>query len=260
MDQKQYTLGRGKVYFSRFKPGTRLPAGFLYIGNTPELNLTIESETLDHFDSDEGVREKDDSADLQTNRTGTMICDNIAPENVALFFLGEASKLAVTGATGLTETETVSPDYFYQLGVTESSPTGVRGVDPASVVIEDAGGAGSTYVLDTDYTVNKDTGMVHILPTGAIAADTEVDITYDIVASTRAVVLSGSKPVEGMLMYIANNPKGKDLDYRMAYMKVTPNGDFALKGDEWQQLPFNLEILKPTNGAAITVDGRPVYS
>ena len=46
MDNKNYTLGRGKVYFSRFKAGTQIPAGFFYIGNTPEFNLTIESEVL----------------------------------------------------------------------------------------------------------------------------------------------------------------------------------------------------------------------
>jgi hypothetical protein len=31
------TLGRGKVNFSLFKPGTQTPAGFRYIGNTPSL-------------------------------------------------------------------------------------------------------------------------------------------------------------------------------------------------------------------------------
>lgn len=55
-----YTLGRGKVYFARFTSG-QVPGPFRYIGNTPEFNLTIELETLDHFSSDEGIREKDDS-------------------------------------------------------------------------------------------------------------------------------------------------------------------------------------------------------
>ena len=35
MATKNYTLGRGKVHFSRFKTGTQVPAGFFYIGNTP---------------------------------------------------------------------------------------------------------------------------------------------------------------------------------------------------------------------------------
>ena len=58
---QNYTLGRGKVYFSRFIAAIQTPEGFEYIGNTPELSFTIESENLDHFSSDAGVREKDAS-------------------------------------------------------------------------------------------------------------------------------------------------------------------------------------------------------
>ena len=103
MADNNYTLGRGKVYFSRFKTGTQTPEGFRYIGNTPEFNLNIEQDTLDHYNSDEGIREKDDSVPLEVNRTGSLITDNIDPENVALFFFGSAS--ALTQATVASDTE-----------------------------------------------------------------------------------------------------------------------------------------------------------
>lgn len=254
--EQNYTLGRGKLHFARFKPGTRIPEGFRYIGNSPEFNMTIENETLDHFSSDGGIREKDDSVPLETTRTASLTTDNINPENVALFFFGTSSILTVAAATGLTETfEGVKAGLSYQLGITPTTPAGVRGIDPATFKAEVGGVA---LVLNTDYTLDPDTGRLVLVETSTkFTGDVDVDAEYDLVASKRERVISGSQPVEGALFYEANNPKGKNFDYMMPYVRVTPNGDYALKGDEWQTIPLNIEILKPTQGEAIYLDGRP---
>ena len=44
----------------------------------------------------------------------------------------------------------------------------------------------------------------------------------------------------------------------MPSVKLSPNGDYALKSDEWQQIPFNVEILKPEGMEAVYADDRPV--
>ena len=260
MATKNYTLGRGKVHFSRFKTGTQVPAGFFYIGNTPEFNLTIESETLDHFSSDEGIREKDDSVPLEVTRTGSLITDNIDPKNVALFFFGEES--TVTQATVASSTETleeIKAGHSYKLGVTTNNPTGYFGIDTVGFVVKVSGG--TTLVAGTDYEMNYDTGILTFLEGSTLAVDgADIDVTFAVKASTRSRVISGSEPVEGAMMYIAFNPKGKNFDYYLPYVKITPNGDYALKGDEWQQIPFTIEALKPTQGEAIYMDGRPVYA
>jgi len=261
MATKNYTLGRGKVHFSRFKTGTQVPAGFFYIGNTPEFNLTIESETLDHFSSDEGIREKDDSVPLEVTRTGSLITDNIDPKNVALFFFGEES--TVTQATVASSTETleeIKAGHSYKLGVTTNNPTGYFGIDTVGFDVEVSGG-GTALVAGTDYEMNYDTGILTFLEGSTLAVDgADIDVTFAVKASTRSRVISGLEPVEGAMMYIAFNPKGKNFDYYLPYVKITPNGDYALKGDEWQQIPFTIEALKPASGEAIYMDGRPVYS
>ena len=261
MDNKNYTLGRGKVYFSRFKAGTQIPAGFFYIGNTPEFNLTIESEVLDHFSSDEGIREKDDSIPLQVNRTGSMITDNIAPRNVALFFFGDEELVTTTAQNDLVETiEGVKLGHFYRLGATPANPTGFFGLDAADITVTNGGGAPVTYTAGTDYLINADFGTIQILETGTIAADSDVEVTFSVRASTRERVLSGSTSVEGAMMYEAKNPKGKQFNYYMPFVKVSPNGDYALKSDEWQQIPFTLDIQKPNEGNAIYMDGAAVFA
>lgn len=256
MPNPNYTLGRGRVLFARFNTGTQVPGPFRYIGNTPEFNLTIESETLDHFSSDEGIREKDDSVPLQVTRTGTLICDDIQAENVALFFFGETDLLTTTAATGLTENFTgVLKGMFYQIGLTPTNPVGVRGV--TNVVVK-SNPSGTTFVAGTDYKVDLARGMIEILEGGSIAANANITVTYNVSATTQERILSGSEPVEGAMRYLENNPRGLNRDVFMPYVKITPNGDLTFKGDEWRQLPFAIEVLKPASAEAIYQNGQPV--
>ena len=103
--QKNYTFGRYRVYFDQFLPGTKTPTGQRYLGNTPELNMTSESENLDHFDADNGIRIKDDSMLLELNRAGSFVTDHISPENLALFFLGDASLVTQASAAAQSEAQ-----------------------------------------------------------------------------------------------------------------------------------------------------------
>jgi len=259
MPTQNYTLGRGKVSFARFKPGTQEPDGFFYIGNTPEVSLTIESETLDHFSSDEGIREKDDSVPLEVSRSGSLTTDNIDPKNVALFFFGTDSVITQASVAAAPEVLTdVRAGHGYKLGVTPSAPAGVFGIDATGLTVE----VGATAMTaPDDYTIDLDAGIITFTEGGGVADGDDVEVTYAIRASTRSRVISGSEPVEGAMIYRSFNPKGDNVVFYMPYVKITPNGDYALKGDEWQTIPLSLEILKPTGGQeAIYRDGVPVYA
>lgn len=254
-----YTLGRGKVHFARFLPGTTTPDGFFYIGNTPEFSLTIESETLDHYSSDEGIREKDDSVPLEVNRTGSLTTDNINPRNVSLFFFGSETALTQAVVASSTEVLTgIKAGHSYKLGSTAVNPTGYMGIDTVGFSV--AQGV-TPLVVDVDYTMDYENGIITFVEGSLIAVDAvDIDVTYAVAGSTRERVISGSEPVEGAMMYVTKNPKGTDAVFYMPYVKITPNGDYALKGDEWQQIPLALEILKPTTGEAIYRDGTPTLA
>jgi len=256
-EQMNYTLGRGELYFNKFKPGTQVGIGERYFGNTPEFSSSVESENLDHYNSDRGVREKDASVVLQTDRTATFSTDHISPENIALFYFGSVEVLTQTAGTDEEETfEEVQQGLFYQLGVSEANPTGVRGV--TNVVVTD--GAPSdpvTYVLGVDYLVNPELGRVEVLLGGGITGGSDIEVTYDTVANSREVVVSGSLAVEGSMRFIAVNPVGENIDYLWPWVKITPNGDFALKGDEWQVIPFSVEILRRQGYEAVYATKRP---
>ena len=263
-----YTLGRGEIYFARRDSLGRL-GGERYLGNTPEFNTNFESETLDHFSSDRGIREKDASVILQINRTGSLITDNISPENVALFFFGSESALTVAQAT-VTEEQVgitgvgVEKGMFYQLGATANNPSGARsvifpGTAGTAFKISKVGSPNVDLEPGVDYVLNAELGRVEILEASTRVVDGDILLaTYTVAASTRTRIISGSSPVEGALRFIAHNPTGKNIDYYMPSVKLAPNGDYALKSDEWQQIPFNVEILKPEGMEAVYADDRPM--
>mgnify|MGYP000950039941 CR=1 FL=1 len=264
---KNYTLGRGRVFFDRFAPNAVVNAltrgdGERYLGNTPEFSTTSESEDLEHFDSDAGIRTKDDSVQLTLDRSGTFTCDNIDPENIALYFLGVASSVVQVSATAVIEVFTAAKrGRFYQLGVTEANPAGVRNV---SNVVVKSGGAptwGTTVAAAGNYEVDEVRGRIYVESDSADIDEEDLQITYDVAASTRERVVSGSASVYGALRFVADNPKGPNRDYFLPYVKLAPDGDYALKGDEWQTMGFGFEVLKKaSNIEAMYIDGQPVLT
>lgn len=341
--ENNYVVGRGRLFFGQFRTGTRSSRGQRYLGNTPELSLSQSEDTLDHYSSEGGIRVKDASVTLQNDSSGSFQCDDISPENLALWFLGEVlarietgsamasgtitfstaapaegdsvtvggveitfsdtpgpntisplpstvgaaasalaaeinslstilgvtataaagvvtvratvpgtdgnaitlvesgTNIAVSGATlasgaNLSETITqVELGRYYQLGKTVGTPQGVRNIGSVSI----------SGVAETSYTVDAATGRI-LLHDDAddIVAGGSLTVSYGVMPQTETVVIAKGTSIEGELFYKADNPAGKNDDYYWPYVRLTPDGDFSVKGDEWQTVTFNFEILK----------------
>lgn len=257
-ETKQHTYGSGEVSFARFLTDTQTPGAFRYLGNTPEFNLTAEQETLDHMDADHGIKFRDDSITTSSNLEGSIVTDNINQENVALYFTGTTGIVTQASATG--EITNIAAIQFgtYILGQTAAKPTGVRHI--ASVVVTDGLVTPVTYVAGVDYVVDAISGTVTFIEGGTIEEGDPAKITYNVGASTRTQVISGNDTIEGALRFKSFNPKGPKTDYLMPYVRLTPDGDFALKGDDWLTIPFNLDVLRKGELAAVYADGVAVTS
>lgn len=259
-ESQNYVLGRGKLYFDRFETGTKTPTGVeRYFGNTTELNFSLSSDKLDHFSAEEGVKVKDDSVTLQTDSTGNFTCDNISSHNLALWFLGDAATLTVAGATLVaSEFASVELGSYLQLGTSTAAPSGAR--DISTVVCHiDPSGANTVVAALNNFEVDTVLGRVHILPDAvAITEGATLHFTHTQVAHTREQVISKSESVQGAMRFISANPKGSNKDYFIPYCEISSDGDFALKGDDWQALGFTIEILKRDDVTErLYIDGRP---
>lgn len=264
LNGKNYVLGKGQVFFDQFASGVAVDAntrgsGERYLGNTPEYVVSSSGNKVDHFDSDSAIKVKDSSVQLDSNRNGKMTCDNINAANLGLWFMGSSAILTQAGAVGQVETLTVNKGAFYQIGVSATSPAGVRKI---SNVVVKSGSPGFLTVVAAlnNYEVDLDRGRLYIESNAvAITDGMIIQVTYDLVASTREQILSGSNAIYGALRFVSNNPSGAQRDHYYPYVMLSPNGDHALKGDTWQQIQFNFEILqKASNIPHAIIDGFPV--
>ena len=249
-----YTLGKGEVHFGQFVSGTQVPRGERFFGDVRALSVTAEQENLDHFSSTRGIRTKDASVVLQLDYSGSFETENISAENLALFFLGESLTTTATSTPVVGEAlADVEKGLSYQLGTSSTLPAGVRKVSAVTV----KKGA-STLVAGTDYVLDATLARITILDTSVTVSNgDDLTVDYTIDASTRQRVVSKSSTIEGSLRYISYNPSGAQQDYFMPWVKITPNGDFSLIGEEWQVLGFSIEVLKKGNLEAVYIDGRP---
>lgn len=250
-------LGRGKVYFDRYAAGTTNKTGERYMGATPSFSVSAETTDLDHFSSEEGTQVKDESVTLRVDYTGALTVEDMSGPNTSLFFFGQDEVATVAAAVGEVDNFTAVQGFFYQLGMSDAKPEGVSHV--SNVVVTDVG-AVTTFVADTDYTVDADGGFITVVEGGGIATNTPIVVTYDVAAQTQERVISGTTAVQGAMRFRSFNAVGGQRNFYMPKVTLRPNGEFALKGDEWQNISFNVEILKAGNLANLFASGTAVVT
>lgn len=146
-----------------------------------------------------------------------------------------ASGATLAGGTDTTEDVALYRGRWHQLGVSADTPQGVRNV--GSVVFDG--------VDEESYLVEAETGRVYVNADADDVVDgTVYEASYGISAAVEDVVIAKGETIEGELLFLANNAAGENKDYFWPYTKLTPDGDFSLKGDDWQNMTFNVEILK----------------
>lgn len=240
-DNKQYVLGRGKLLFNAFLAGTKAGPGLRYLGNTPELSVTRSRTNLDHFDSDHGFKIKDDAVDLEDDISGAFTTDNISVDNIALWLGGEKETETQAAASAIVwPLPDVVRGNSYQIGATSTNPVGVNNIATVIlkkllVVIAPSG----------NYEVDPVSGMIDILEgaPGIVDGD-DLNVTYDTLVATRSIITDGDLSIYGELRFVADNPHGPNTDYIWPYVKLAPDGDLNLKGDDWQVQSFSYEVLQ----------------
>jgi hypothetical protein len=247
---KKYVIGKGRLYFGAFAAGTKTSTGQRYLGNSPELSSNQSQDTLDHIDADQGLNVKDEQITISNDLGGAFALDSIDIANVALWFGGDVDKETVAAATAVAEPDfRMAPGTWHHLGKTADNPQGTRSVDNIAVIVVTAGVPGTALdaaALAANFEFDLELGRMYMEPTSTLLtpADTTLRVTYDQDAITNEIVIGKGQEIRGELYFQAKNPKGENKDYFWPYVKITANGDYALKGDSWQQMSFNYEVLK----------------
>jgi hypothetical protein len=245
MRTPNYVVGRGKLYFDQFLPGTKTFSGNeRYLGNSPELSMSQDEETLDHYSSDSGIKVKDATVELQNDQSMSFSLDDISKGNLAMWFRGEAQDNAVSAVVdGTTTVDAVALGSYIQLGLTAGDPIGARNV--SGIVMTNVTQANAVVAEAGNFEVDAVTGRIYILEDAPdIDEGDELSIVYDAAVGTEEIVIAQNEIIEGRMIFISDNAAGENRDYIWPYVRVRPDGDLALKGDDWQAMTFNGEVLK----------------
>lgn len=241
MAEQNQTLGSGRLMFDRFADGSKTPTGeFRYLGNTPAFNLSHSGDTLDHYDADHGPKTKDISVDTRSDDAGSFGTDDVSRENMAMWFRGEVLDTSVASASAQTWTKAVKLGRSYQIGQTIGSPQGVGQITITTLKIDT-----DTINAPGNWEVDLDRGLLTILDTATDIEDGDtIVVTYAVAAHTARQVVSRNMSIYGHLKFVADNAYGANRDCDMPYVKLSPDGDYDLKGDDWQTMNFTIEVLK----------------
>lgn len=252
-DGKNYVIGKGRLYFDSFAPGTKVGTGERYLGNTPELSQSLSQDSLDHVDSDQGLNIKDETIVVKNDLKLSFKTDNINAPNIAMFFGGDMSKLAVVAAPGVINDDlTVKRGLNYQLGVDSTTPHGTRKITNVTMSKVTPGALPADpptltpiATLAGNVEIDLERARFYVeIDAPNIADDDVLRVTYDQEGYTNEIVIAKGQQIRGALRFLADNPHGKNRDYFWPYATITSNGDYALKGDSWQEMSFTAEVLK----------------
>lgn len=244
---KNLVVPRGSILFNPFVPGTLAGKGYMQLGNCPEFTLSRDVTPLEHRSSQQGYRDRDKRLIIGDDLSGSLMTDDVRADNMRLWFMSNATTISTSSATA---TEQVLTDVLkgrsYQLGISSGAPSGLRNVTVTSVT--STGGSPTTYALNTDYTFDVASGLLHLLPGGTITEESDIEVTYNVAASTHKQITADNKEVEGEIKFVSNNPFGEQSDIWIPRATITPNGDLSLLTDPdsptWQQIPLTITALK----------------
>lgn len=267
-----YNLGRGKVYIAALTSGDTGDEGWRDLGNATEFNVNVETETLEHLNSQSGLKVVDKEVVLSQKMNLALTIDQLNFQNLAMFMSGTSHEAAFTNPTvaGVTERTLISsaPDYsatggrWYDL----RNAAGVRCYDIATANLtlnSDTAGDDNTLVEGTDYDVDEKWGRVFIRP-GTTLVDAGDDVTFTLAADAGAVSVN---EVRGLtqtsvivaLKFVGSNPANNDEEVEIQFHQVSlkPDGDLGLISDDWTTMSFTAKaesntVLGGTNSPYVT--------
>lgn len=236
-DTKNYTLGKGRLYFNRKYTDSTPDTGFRDLGNCSALSYSAAIDKIEHYSSRGGISVKDAEVISQITPSTSFTLDEITADNLALLSLATQEAVTQASAIGETTSTVARTKAWVFLG----------GRNVSNVVVKDESDT-TTYVEGTDYrmrTTDRDfeLGRMYIIEGGGITDGDTVNVTFD-VAETETIEVRAFNESEvlGELFFMSDNPKGGQRELYMWNVSITPSGDTALIGEDWMTLEFSGEL------------------
>ena len=233
-----YYSGQGALLLAD-RDGNGDPTGFLEVGNVSALTLAVETTVFEHKESCSGTRGVDLELTQEINITATITMESLNKENLALALYGTSSIVAAASATA--ESHVSYHDKWI----------GMDNIKISTVVVKDVTDV-TTYVLDTDYEVNLETGSIRVLSTGSITDLDVLHIDYDFAVQDDVQAITTSSAPQKYARFEGLNTADTDkaIVVELFKMSIQPLAELALINEEISQLEVEAKILLDTTKTA----------
>jgi len=116
-------------------------------------------------------------------------------------------------------------------------------VSIATMVVKDATDT-TTYVEDTDYSIDKNTGFFALVDGGSIGEGDSLNLVTTTTAfeSTNVSALKSST-LEAKMVFVSDPQSGERYKYTFSKVSISAQGALALKSEEFATIEFEGEVL-----------------
>jgi hypothetical protein len=170
------------------------------------------------------------SATLPGRTNINLTLNQLDAENMALAFLGDVSAFSQAPATGATASLTGIYDRWIEIGKEQIS----------NLVVKDQTDT-TTYVEDTDYTVNTRLGLIKLI-NQTLDGDT-LNLTFDAAEVTASKIVGGTSPIIRcrLLLDGKNYVNGRNCKVLVYSARLRPTTEVDFLSEDF--LPLELEGL-----------------
>jgi hypothetical protein len=250
-DPRNYALAAGMRLFFR-KKGSLLAADWKDLGDIEENSFTQAIERFTHHSTRRGQRAIDRTLVSSREMGLNLVLHELNLTNIALAFGSDESDL-VDEVVDLFDSKVVTNP-----GASGTIDLGQTDIKSGSVIVRrvrEERVDELTYASPADYTVDHNTGVITITPTGALATPAEADINEEVhifwmkeVEAQKFEAFSGVE-LDGEARFMMVNPDGPSWVWTMPVVQIQTNGDIAFgDGTDLIGLPITIQIQAGSDG------------
>lgn len=229
-------LGKGSLLLD-FNDDSGVPEGLEFLGNATGVSLTWNITQVELFSSTERSAGLVDRARTRAGLTASAALSEYTARNLRSFLLaGESSNNQSLAASQVKNLTGVKVGKYYEIGA--------RRITNVSVELGSIG----ELVLDTDYELNTEFGILRALSGGSIQDDDDLVVNFDKPALTITKLQLGTKSQQiARLLYLADdaNSAGAASKDRLELWKVdvAPDGELQLISDDYGNFTLSMAVL-----------------
>ena len=233
-DGSKLKLGKGSLLLDQLVAG--VAQGFDFAGNCTSITMGADVTTVQKFSATQKSAPLIARAVTQIAYTITAAMDEFGFQMLKKFLLAEENtKNQAVLAAENTQFANVTLGRYYQIGARQVTAVVVaRGTD--------------TLVLDTDYSLDAEFGLIRPLEGGTVVANDTLDVTYDqpLLTIEQLQIAKIASPI-CHLVYLADdaNDDSDGAKDRLEVWRVNlaPDGDLNLISDDYGTYSLTMAVI-----------------